>query len=269
MPSVYVRPEFIQNYTVPEEIFFGYFFYPEKCLCTSISGTLFPSEKKKIQLYNYNTMLKKIISAGLILSAVLFTTQVKAQVASARSIAEVATKEMSYLGLTESQANKVTEINKMTADALIALDNKAGDNSSSQNNKMIADEFVSIIAQCHQAMEQILTPEQMAVVKQDRAEKIALFRTLIMVPILDLTERQVEQVYEINFKGVQKVQKDFGKRLNKKNAGPEDADSNKAKKVIISDFKVLDKDFKKILSPEQYEVYKNNQDLIRESAKKG
>ncbi len=32
-------------------------------------------------------MLKKIISAGLILSAVVFTTQVKAQVASAHSIA--------------------------------------------------------------------------------------------------------------------------------------------------------------------------------------
>ncbi|MDQ1858195.1 hypothetical protein [Chryseobacterium sp. WLY505] len=208
-------------------------------------------------------MLKKIISAGLIVSAVLFTTQIKAQVASAHSIAEVATKEMSYLGLTESQVSKVTEINKMTADALIA-----GDNSSSQNNKVIADEFVSIIAQRHKAMEQILTPEQMAIVKQDRAEKIALFRTLIMIPILDLTERQVEQVYDINFKGIQKVQKDFGKRLNKKNAGPEGADSNKVKKVIISDFKALDKDFKKILSPEQYEVYKNNQDLIRESAKK-
>ncbi|MGR3853869.1 hypothetical protein [Chryseobacterium indologenes] len=214
-------------------------------------------------------MLKKIISAGLIVSAVLFTTQIKAQVASARSIAEVATKEMSYLGLTESQVNKVTEINNTTADALIALDNKAGNNNSPENNKIIADEFVGIIAQRHQAMEQILTPEQMAIVKQDRAEKIALFRTLIMIPILDLTERQVEQAYEINFKGVQKVQKDFGKRLNKKNAGPEDADSNKAKKVIISDFKALDKDFKKILSPEQYEVYKNNQDLIRESVKKG
>lgn len=214
-------------------------------------------------------MLKKIISAGLIVSAMMFTTQVKAQVASAHSIAEVATKEMSYLGLTESQANKVTEINTMTADALIALDSKAGNNNSPENNKIIADEFVSIIAQRHQAMAQILTPEQMAVVKQDRAEKIALFRTFLMVPILDLTERQVEQVYEINFKGVQEVQKDYGKRLNKKNAGPEDADSKKAKRIIINDFKALDKDFKKILSPEQYEVYKNNQDLIRESAKKG
>lgn len=214
-------------------------------------------------------MLKKIISAGLILSAVVFTTQVKAQVASAHSIAEVATKEMSYLGLTESQMGKIEEINKTTADALIALDSKAGNNSSSQNNKVIADEFVGIIAQRHQALGQILTPEQMALVKQDRAEKIALFRTLLMIPILDLTEKQVEQAYEINFKGVKEVQKDFGKRLNKKNAGPADADSNKAKKVIISDFKALDKDFKKILSPEQFEVYKNNQDLIRESAKKG
>jgi hypothetical protein len=214
-------------------------------------------------------MLKKIISVGLILTAIAFTTTVKAQVASTNSIAEIATKEMGYLGLTATQTDKIAEINKVSADALIELDSKAGDNNSPANNKIIADGFVGIIAQRDQSLSQVLTPEQMTVVKQNRAEKIALFRTLIMIPILDLTERQVEQAYEINFKGINAVQKDFEKRLNKKNANPDNADSKKASRIIMNDFKALDKDFKKILSPEQYKVYKDNQDLIRESAKKG
>ncbi|WP_155845045.1 hypothetical protein [Chryseobacterium daeguense] len=213
-------------------------------------------------------MVKKIISAGMIAVITLFgATIVRAQTASSTSVAKTMTDNLRYLHLTETQVNKVLYVNKVASEAFDALDNKIIGHSDTIDSKSIADQFVGILAQRDKSLSAILTSEQMSVLKQNRVEEMASFRTFVMIPMLDLTERQTQKVYDINVKGAEAVSKVFGKHIGKKYITPETADSKKASDIISGNMNALNKDFKKILSPEQFKTYKNNQKLIKELLK--
>ncbi|PKF73486.1 hypothetical protein [Chryseobacterium sp. PMSZPI] len=202
-------------------------------------------------------MLQKIISACCII-AFMAGSLFKAQIASANTISENMTANLDYLNLTDNQKNKVLYINKVAADSLNALDKKIGNNSNILNNKAITSELVSIMVQRDASLRKILTPEQEGQFEKNRIKELASFRTLVMIPLLDLTDQQVPQVYDINFKSVQAMQNDLDKR-NKSNRATNEQD---ARRIITNQFKNVDKDFEAILSPSQITIYKNNEQML-------
>ncbi|AZA83037.1 hypothetical protein C1637_17135 [Chryseobacterium lactis] len=182
----------------------------------------------------------------------------KAQIASVSTIAETMTTNLDYLNLTDNQKNKVLYFNKFAADALNALDKKVGDNSNILNNKAITSELIGIMVQRDTSLRDILTPDQESQFEKNRVKELTSFRTLVMVPLLDLTDQQVPKVYDINLKSVQAMQDDLDKR-NKSKRATSDQD---ARRIITNQFKNADKDFEAILSPSQITIYKNNEQLL-------
>lgn len=209
-------------------------------------------------------MLRKIISAVFITALVAVTTpQLKAQIGSSNSVSENMTASMSYLELTEDQTNKVLYINKVAADSINALDQKIGDNSNIMNNKAITNELIGIMVQRDKSLRSILTPEQMSKFEQSRIKELASFRTLVMIPLLDLTDQQIPQAFAINLKSAEAMQKDLDKR-NKSKKATNDQD---ARRIITTEFKKSDKDFEAILSPAQLKIYKSNEQLLIDAVK--
>ncbi|PWN69304.1 hypothetical protein C1631_014715 [Chryseobacterium phosphatilyticum] len=204
-------------------------------------------------------MLRKIISAGSIIVFSMITgSSLRAQVASVSTVAESMTANLDYLGLTDNQKNKVLYFNQAAANSLDALDKKVGDNSNILNNKAITSELIEIMVQRDKALREILTPEQESQFEKNRVKALANFRTLVMVPLLDLTDKQVPQVYDINLKSVQAMQND----LDKRNKSKRKTSDQEARRIITNQFKNVDKDFEAILSPSQISIYKNNEQLL-------
>lgn len=204
-------------------------------------------------------MLRKIISAGSIIVFSMITgSSLRAQVASVSTVAESMTANLDYLGLTDNQKNKVLYFNQAAANSLDALDKKVGDNSNILNNKAITSELIEIMVQRDKALREILTPEQESQFEKNRVKALANFRTLVMVPLLDLTDKQVPQVYDINLKSVQAMQND----LDKRNKSKRTTSDQEARRIITNQFKNVDKDFEAILSPSQISIYKNNEQLL-------
>lgn len=204
-------------------------------------------------------MLRKIISAGSIIVFSMITgSSLRAQVASVSTVAESMTANLDYLGLTDNQKNKVLYFNQAAANSLDALDKKVGDNSNILNNKAITSELIEIMVQRDKALREILTPEQESQFEKNRVKALANFRTLVMVPLLDLTDKQVPQVYDINLKSVQAMQND----LDKRNKSKRTTSDQEARRIITNHFKNVDKDFEAILSPSQISIYKNNEQLL-------
>ncbi|MDR2235163.1 MAG: phage tail assembly chaperone [Chryseobacterium sp.] len=204
-------------------------------------------------------MLRKIISAGII-TALSFMAgpQLKAQMGSTTSISEEMTSKLDYLDLTDNQTNKVLYINKVAADSLDALDKKVGDNSNILNNKAITSELIGIMVQRDKSLRAILTPEQMKAFEKNRVKQLASFRTLVMIPLLDLTDQQIPQIFAINLKGVESMQKE----LDKRNQSKKTTSDQEARHIITNGFKSTDKDFEAILSPSQQKIYKDNEELL-------
>jgi hypothetical protein len=183
-----------------------------------------------------------------------------------KKITKVMTDSLGYLGLTSNQKTQVSGFNKTAATSLRDLGKKAKTDTS-LHGRVLIGHVLDIMKQRNDELKKILTPDQAKLFQQHQAQQLADLQTKMMTTQLDLTEKQIPQVYDINLKSTQAILANM----------PNVRDGNEFKKIKAgNDLKVAlkdkDKEMKKILSPDQYTKYEKNktemQAAIKERMKK-
>ena len=206
---------------------------------------------------NEKTMSKKILRIGLLTLFMLLAGNVNAQSQHAEKIGSYITQKMSFLNMTSSQATQVYQINYQAATALERLDKEMISQKSDQEEGI--RNFVKILKNRNLALQEVLSPAQFKLFQENKIERAATFRTILMAQMLDLTEDQLPEVFKINQTVVQHVRKNLDAYFSSdKNRGQKKA-MNKLHKAM----KKTDKAFDKVLSPQQIDIYHENADFLR------
>jgi len=203
-------------------------------------------------------MNKFIVRIGVLsLFALLEINVVHAQSHEAEKVALYITQEMSFLNMTTTQAEQVYQINLQAANAVENL----SQNSNAQQIGTVEniEGFTEILKQRNLAVQEILSPVQFQLFKENKIIRAATFRTIVMAKMLDLTQDQLDPIFEINQAVVKNVRKDLDTYFS--------ADNNWGKKnaqrKLNRALKKTDKAFEKVLNPQQTTIYHENVDLLR------
>lgn len=198
-------------------------------------------------------MNKFIVRIGVLsLFALLEVNAAHAQSQEAEKVGLYITQEMSFLNMTTTQAEQVYQINLQAANAVENL----RQNSNAAENM---ESFTDILKQRNLAVQEILSPVQFQLFKENKIIRAATFRTIVMAKMLDLAQDQLDPIFEINQTVVKNVRKDLDLYFS--------TDNNRGKKNaqrrLHKALKKTDKAFEKVLSPQQTAIYHENVDLLR------
>lgn len=202
-----------------------------------------------------NNFSLRISTLGLFL---IFTNHVvNAQSKNVENIGTYITNEMSFLNMTTLQTEQVYQINLHAANTLENLNNESKAQHFTHAEEI--DGLIKILKQRNIALQELLSPSQFQLFKENKIVRAATFRTMVMNKMLDLTQDQLDSVFDINQKAAENVRKELDAYLS--------ADSKRSKRKaqhrLQQSFKQTDKAFDKILSPQQTTIYHENVDLLR------
>ncbi len=192
----------------------------------------------------------------------IFSSRSQAQQAAVDKLSQALTDSLAYLQLTDQQKSEAHGLNQTAATSLLQLAQKAKADTTLKG-KALAQQVMGIMKQRNASLQKLLTPDQMKLFNQHKMQQAAEIKTKMMTTQLDLTDQQVPQVYQLNLK-----------LLSEMAQGKEKLDDSKRKlqkaraaKSMKSDMGDVDKEFKKILSPEQYEKYEKNKEAMQAAIK--
>lgn len=203
-------------------------------------------------------MNKKFLkTAALSLFVLLATNTVKAQSQDVEKLGTYITQEMSYLNMTPAQAEQVWQINLQAASAVDKLDQESLAQNTTQVENL--EGFVSILKQRNLDLKDILSPAQFQLFQENKLARAATFRTIVMAKKLDLTQDQLDPVFDINQQVVENVRKDLDAYFTADNKRAK----KKAKSKLSKALKKTDQAFDTVLSPQQITIYHENADFLR------
>ncbi|MCS4224292.1 hypothetical protein [Sphingobacterium sp. BIGb0165] len=203
-------------------------------------------------------MNKFIVRIGVLsLFALLEINAAHAQSQEAEKVGLYITQEMSFLNMTTTQAEQVYQINLQAANAVEDL--RQNSNAQQIGAAENIEGFTGILKQRNLAVQEILSPVQFQLFKENKIIRAATFRTIVMAKMLDLTQDQLDPIFDINQTVVKNVREDLDTYFS--------ADNNSGKKNaqrrLHKALKKTDKAFDKALSPQQTTIYNENVDLLR------
>jgi len=205
-------------------------------------------------------MNKNILTVSIFSLLMTFTgIDAKAQTSPAEQISEYITSEMSFLTMTADQSQQIYQINLQSALALEDLDKKRAGLSTSQADNM--KDFVQILKDRNAALYKVLSPAQYDLFYEDKIARAATFRTFIMFQMLDLTQDQMETVFNINRKVVEGIRPELDAYFSAGN----NRGRKKAQRKLQKSLKNADQVFDQVLSPQQIKIYHENADFLRKA----
>lgn len=203
-------------------------------------------------------MNKQFLKVGVFSLFMLFASnKVNAQSQQVQEVAGYITQQMSYLNMTPTQAQQVFQINLQTANAVEVLDEKSLTLNASQSENF--EGLAKILHQRNVSLQEVLSPTQFQVFKENKIAKAATFRTILMANMLDLTQDQLQPVYNINQTVVESVRQNLDAYFT----ADKESSKNKAQRKLHKELKKSDKAFDKVLSPQQTILYHENADFLR------
>lgn len=202
-----------------------------------------------------NNFSLRISTLGLFL--ILTNHVVNAQSKNVENIGIYITNEMSFLNMTTSQTEQVYQINLRAANTLESLNNESKAQHLTHAEEI--DGLIKILKQRNIALQELLSPTQFEIFKENKIVRAATFRTMVMNKMLELTQDQLDPVFDINQKTAEHVRNELEAYLS--------ADSKRSKRKaqhrLQQTFKKTDQAFDKILSPQQVAIYHENVELLR------
>ena len=203
-------------------------------------------------------MNKQFLKVGVFSLFMLFASnKVNAQSQQVQEVAGYITQQMSYLNMTPTQAQQVFQINLQAANAVEVLDEKSLTLNASQSENF--EGLAKILHQRNVSLQEVLSPTQFQVFKENKIAKAATFRTILMANMLDLTQDQLQPVYNINQTVVESVRQNLDAYFT----ADKESSKNKAQRKLHKKLKKSDKAFDKVLSPQQTILYHENADFLR------
>lgn len=191
-------------------------------------------------------MNKKFLRVSVFSLFVLFATNsVNAQSQDVHNVSIYMTQGMSFLNMTPTQVEQVYQVNLQAANATEKVGNIEG--------------FAKILKERNLSLKEILSPAQFQLFQENKMARAAIFRTVVMTKMLDLSQDQLEPVFNINQKVVENVRKDLDAYFSADN----NSGKNKAKRKLHKALKKTDKAFDKVLSPHQITIYHENAEFLR------
>lgn len=180
-----------------------------------------------------------------------------AQSQDAEKIGFYLTQEMSFLNMTSTQGELVFQINLLAASHVETLDRESHAQNNTQAENLAA--FVSILKQRNLALQEILSPIQFELFLENKIARTAIFRTVVMAKMLDLSQDQLAPVLDINQTVVGNVRTELDTYFS--------TDSNrgrkKAQRKLRKALKKTDQAFDEVLSPLQKTIYHEKADILR------
>lgn len=193
----------------------------------------------------------------LSLFVLLETNAVHAQSQEAEKVGLYITQEMSFLNMTTTQAEQVYQINLQAANAVENLrQNSIAQHTGAAEN---IEDFTDILKQRNLAVQEILSPVQFQLFKENKIIRAATFRTIVMAKMLDLTQDQLDPIFDINQTVVKTVREDLDIYFSANNK----RGKKNARRRLYKALKKTDKAFDKVLSPQQTTIYHENVDHMR------
>lgn len=180
-----------------------------------------------------------------------------AQSQDAEKIGFYLTQEMSFLNMTSTQGELVFQINQIAAGDVEKLDRESHAQNNTQAENLAA--FASILQQRNLALQEILSPIQFELFLENKIARTAIFRTVVMAKMLDLSQDQLAPVLDINQTVVGNVRTELDTYFS--------TDSNrgrkKAQRKLRKALKKTDQAFDEVLSPLQKTIYHEKADILR------
>lgn len=198
-----------------------------------------------------------LTTAVLSLIMLLASNAVNAQSQDVEKVGTFITQEMSYLNMTAAQSEQVYQINLQAANEIEKLDRESLSHNATQAENL--EGFAKILKQRNLDLQEILSPTQFQIFQENKMARAATFRTIVMAQMLDLTQDQLEPVFNINQKVVENVRKDLDTYFSTDN----NRSKKKAQSKLYKALKKTDKAFDKVLSPQQTTIYHENVDFLR------
>lgn len=206
-------------------------------------------------MLSFKTSLQLMLSFFLVLGFV--TRHANAQDAQKEQITKIArvmTDTMTrQLSLSEKQAAPVQSANETAVAQLLQLAQQKTQDTTLQGSALVK-QVMGIIKQRDEAVQKLLTPDQMKRYEELKTERMADLQTQMMRTQLDLTEEQVPKVYKINYKYA-KIMKANMQKVKESERRRQKAQAAKSAKADSAE---KDKELKAVLNPEQYKVYEKN-----------
>ncbi len=200
-----------------------------------------------------------LVAALLILAGINAIAQSSATV---NKIAKAMTDSLSYLQFTSEQKPTAEKLNNTAASELMQVAEKARADTGFRG-KALAGQVIGIMKQRNAGLQKILNPEQQKLFQEHKLAKMADVQTKIMTAQLDLSDTQIQQVYDVNLKSTTKMVKDKAKLQ----AATSKLGKLKAGQSLKGDVKDKDKELKKILSPDQYAIHQKHEQEMEAAIK--
>lgn len=200
-----------------------------------------------------------LVAALLILAGINGIAQSSATTG---KIAKAMADSLAYLQLTSDQKPTADKLNNTATSALLQAAKKASTDTSFQG-KALAEQVVGIMKQRNAGLQKILNPEQQKLFQEHKIAKMADVQTKIMAAQLDLSDTQIQQVYDVNLKSTTEILKD----KEKLQAATSKLGKLKAGQSLKGDMKDKDKALKKILSPDQFTIHQKHEQEIEAAIK--
>ena len=189
---------------------------------------------------------------------VFASTNANAQSQHVEKLGAYITNEMSFLNMTQDQAQQVYKINLDAATAIENLDEKSFMQNTTQQENFKG--LAQVLKTRNTSLQEVLSPTQFEVFQTNKILRGATFRTMLMSRMMDLTDDQLQPVFVVNQKVVEEVRQDLDAYFS--------SDKNRSKKSaqrkLEKSLKKADKAFDTILSPQQTKIYHENADFLRE-----
>lgn len=189
---------------------------------------------------------------------VFASTNANAQSQHVEKLGAYITNEMSFLNMTQDQAQQVYKINLDAATAIENLDEKSFMQNTTQQENFKG--LAQVLKTRNTSLQEVLSPTQFEVFQTNKILRGATFRTMLMSRMMDLTDDQLQPVFAVNQKVVEEVRQDLDAYFS--------SDKNRSKKSaqrkLEKSLKKADKAFDTILSPQQTKIYHENADFLRE-----
>jgi len=180
-----------------------------------------------------------------------------AQSQDAEKIGFYLTQEMSFLNMTSTQGELVFQINQIAAGDVETLDRESHAQNNTQAENLAA--FASILQQRNLALQEILSPIQFELFLENKIARTAIFRTVVMAKMLDLSQDQLAPVLDINQTVVGNVRTELDTYFSTdRNRG-----RKKAQRKLRKALKKTDQAFDEVLSPLQKTIYHEKADILR------
>lgn len=189
---------------------------------------------------------------------VFASTNANAQSQHVEKLGAYITNEMSFLNMTQDQAQQVYKINLDAATAIENLDEKSFMQNTTQQENFKG--LAQVLKTRNMSLQEVLSPTQFEVFQTNKILRGATFRTMLMSRMMDLTDDQLQPVFAVNQKVVEEVRQDLDAYFSSEKS----RNKKSAQRKLEKSLKKADKAFDTILSPQQTKIYHENADFLRE-----